>query len=304
MGVSASVGVGVAGTVVFLQVIFAIVSGFFAQWVNCRIMGLDEFSFGLRNIIIDPPVLNKIVIELHQLDPFTNISDSFKSLVSSSDITLVMVIAAAIMGIGGACCTVFGSTRTTPGKQPSRKMMFNAAVGFLAVDALLVFVAVLLYGLGVMGSLKDIGISSFLGAIKDDLGMQVPSMGMFGSVVDCSEQQMMFGMIISIIQLLLLCATCGFIALAVDTSVRSGEGMRTPALQMQHMNNPGMQPPGMVPGPNGGRWSVPPPGAPMGGPPPFGAPPGQYGGQMPAPPWQQQQYGGHQQNYGPGAARW
>lgn len=264
---------------------------------------MPEFSFGLRNVVLDPPGLSalglgKTTISIHELNKVTgNLSKAISSLVTSSDVVLALSITGWVFGVAALISGAMGMMDVPPdmcSTCPKRKF-FHAALGLLGLDAIFMLVVILIYTLGVMPSLGALGIQEFFEHFAKALVENSIVKALISQSVNCKHPVLMFGAVGTIIQIVLLALTVIVVGLGLDLSPSSSgfEGdSRTPALQMQHLHQ--------GPGPGyGGQpgYGGPPPGYGQGGPPgayagPYEGPPSASGGMWAAPPPGGPGYGG------------
>jgi len=290
MGLGPPQVAGLVGGVVFFQCTLACITCFFAQWTECRLTGIDEFSFGLQEILIRIGSLEKEFL-LSDMAEFTQLfTKGFKNLELGSNICFGLCIGGMIMGIlAGILAGV--SNLESP---MSKRQLFLAAFGLLTVDSLLVLIGLLVYVLLVMPSIREMNIGELAVQIaaKLDVEMDTGWKELFRIVGSCSNQSWKFSPYGVVLEVLLVVGV-GLVVLVFGRSEAQrhrtvgavcrveGCDARTPSLQMQHIPQ------------GGGGYGMPPP---PGGMPPLPGAGGGYG--LPPPPQNAYRDGG------PGAARW
>jgi len=298
-----------AGLIVFIvlmQGLLVTLCSAMLQWTDCGMSPpFEEFSFGLFRIRIDgtgpvPPY----DVNLHTVvDAGKSFSTAVGHLATATDATFGLLIAGVLFGFIALVVGVMGAMPKPPGNVPGVTML-RISAGLLGFDGLLIFIAVLVYTIGVMPNLKEMGIAEFVGDFASGFSSLLG--GALAMTMSCNAPYMCSGLILTILEVIMLFAGAASVGLGVSPekaySDYQARDMRAEMMQFNKGGGP-MQgkggkggkggPPPMQPG-----YGGPPSGSPYASQPAsgYGGPPPGYGG--PPPPGRNNPFEG-----GPGAPR-
>lgn len=294
------IAVGALTAIVVLQGILSIVSISALQWCDCNIPIFEEFSFGLSVIRVDAKggLTPSVDVPLKQLlDPASVVLSAAETFSGAIDATFGLLIAGMVIGVLAAVIGAVGVFAGAGKMHPVTALRISA--GILALDGLLVLIAILVWWIGVMPNLKELGIGAFIGAFASQFSGSFAG-GLVGAVSNCKDPYPKGGLIVSIIEVLMIfigSVVCCLTVSPPDDKAREWEpSMRAEMMNFEH--GKGGKPPMHGKGGKGGPgYGAPPPG--YGGPPPgYGGPPPGYGGPPPPPSPRSHPFEG-----GPGGAR-
>jgi hypothetical protein len=278
------IAAGLLGFVIFIQGLFVLFTTVILQWADCGLRPVfEEFSFGLSKIRVDiiGPV-SAIDINLRSVvDAGKVVSAQIGQFAMQSDAVFGLLIAGLLVGIVALIVGILGALPKPPGRLPV-VTWFKIAAGLLGLDGLLVLIAVLIYSIGVMPNLGELGIPDFVKEFAKDFAGSLTT-SVLGGVLACSSPYMCSGLIMTILEVILIFAASAVIGLGVGPPKYYDEARDMRAEMMQFPGGKGR-------GGKGG-YGAPPPG--YGGPPPGG-----YGGPPPGGPPR-----GHPFEGGPGSSR-